>query len=265
MLRKPNASVAGIVGLLLLLGGAARANESDDAIHRLASQAREQAKAGDAQGLAKTLDEIVQALTNASRDGMAAANELSTYLATPGVAGPSQDAPPAATPEPAGPSPPQAEPSPVPQPVAPPPPLPPSAPGHSPTPAPVAAPEPSGPSLPPAQGPAAPQPVDPVPLPAPAPAPRPDVPAQASEASAALLELLRRQGDAALGSGDISGARRFYRRGANAGCGACAEALARTFDAEQLRRMGAVGIKPDPAQAEAWRTRARQLDRTHVP
>lgn len=95
-------------------------------------------------------------------------------------------------------------------------------------------------------------------------APAADPPARAVP-SAALLALLRQQGDAALRTGDISTARRFFQRGAEIGCAACAEALAGTFDAEQLRRMGAVGIKADPAQAEAWRARARQLSQAGTP
>lgn len=89
--------------------------------------------------------------------------------------------------------------------------------------------------------------------------------AVAPRASPALLDLLRRQGAAALGNGDISGARRFFQRGAEAGCAPCAEGMAQTFDAEQLSRIGAIGIRPDPAQAEMWRARARQLMQTSKP
>lgn len=84
-------------------------------------------------------------------------------------------------------------------------------------------------------------------------------------AEAGLLDLLRRRGDAAFQVSDISGARRYYQRGAEAGCAACAEALARTYDARELRRIGAIGIAPDPALAETWRSRARQLSRNSTP
>ena len=82
---------------------------------------------------------------------------------------------------------------------------------------------------------------------------------------AGLVDLLRRRGDAAFQVSDISGARRYYQRGAEAGCAACAEALARTYDARELRRIGAIGIAPDPALAETWRSRARQLGRNSTP
>lgn len=101
-------------------------------------------------------------------------------------------------------------------------------------------------------------------------APAPSLPvAQARPAPAlvetGLLDLLRRRGDAAFQVSDISGARRYYQRGAEAGCAACAEGLARTYDARELRRIGAIGIAPDPALAETWRSRARQLGRNGTP
>ena len=112
-------------------------------------------------------------------------------------------------------------------------------------------------SIPPVKGTA---PSIPQRAPAPALPPVPVFPApDAPQASPSLLELLRRRGASAFGQGDISGARLFYKRGADAGCGPCAEAMAQTYDAEQLSRMGATGIKPDPVLAEAWRVRARQL------
>ncbi len=126
--------------------------------------------------------------------------------------------------------------------------------------------KPSTPAPPPASPPAIssaepPTPALPPASPRVAPAAEPPTPTLLS-VPATLLDLLQRQGDTALRSGDVSAARRFYERGANAGCGACAEALAQTYDADQLRRMGTVGIKADPAQVEAWRARARQLGQT---
>lgn len=84
-------------------------------------------------------------------------------------------------------------------------------------------------------------------------------------ADAALLDLLRRKGDAAFQASDISTARRYYQRGAEAGCGACAEAMARTYDAKELRRIGAIGVAPDLALAESWRNQARQIGRSSKP
>lgn len=114
----------------------------------------------------------------------------------------------------------------------------------------------------PAAAPAAPAPMPQI---AAASPPLPQAHPPSAPASAELLDLLRRRGDAAFQASDISGARRYYQRGAEVGCGACAEALARTYDARELRRMGAVGVAPDPALAETWRNRARQIGRNNTP
>lgn len=276
-----------VAGLLLLLAGSAQANEADDAVHRLVDEAHAYAVARSPAGLSRTLFEIAKVLPNASDDGLAAMNELSRYLDAANVT-PGQDAAPPAAPAPAAPLP-----SPIEsQPAAPSEPparesgaeaqQPPPVPG---LPAPASpAPVPPAPALPTAALPTPALPAPPAPaspvraLPAPAPlTPVLDPPAPASSAAAltatavapqaspALLDLLRRQGAAALGNGDISGARRFFQRGAEAGCAPCAEGMAQTFDAEQLGRIGAIGIRPDPAQAEAWRVRARQLMQTGKP
>lgn len=92
--------------------------------------------------------------------------------------------------------------------------------------------------------------------------PAAQAPPTLAPAQAGLLDLLRRRGDAAFQASDISTARRYYQRGAEAGCGACAEALARTYDAQELRRIGAIGVAPDPALAETWRNQAQQLGRS---
>lgn len=279
---------------MLFLASSAQANEADDAIHRLVDEAHAYAVARSPTGLSRTLFEIAKVLPNASDDGLAAVNELSNYLDTVSVA-PGQDATPPAASPPVAPLPPpiesqHAEPSEPPAreagadaqqppPVAglPAPPLPASA---LPVPSPVtpASPAPalpavalSAPALPllALPAPAPPVPAPPTPALAP-PAPAPSAPALpttavAPQASPALLDLLRRQGAAALGSGDISGARRFFQRGAEAGCAPCAEGMAQTFDPQQLSRIGAIGIRPDPAQAEMWRARARQLMQTSKP
>lgn len=230
MRQRCKVSVAGIAGVLLLFSGSAQANEADDTIYNLVAQAREQARAGNLEELRRAIGEITKALPGASQDGVSAATELDRYLAFPNDAEQAQSIPAAVAPEavvvPT--QPPQGFPLPLPAVAVP---LSPPALPHPPIPSTL--------------------------LPAPADPPKPlDI---------RLVGLLRAQGDTALGVGDISGARRFYQRGAEAGCGACAEALARTYDAEQLRRMGAVGIKPDPTQAEAWRTQARKLGWTSAP
>lgn len=288
-----------IAGLLLCFASSAQANEADNAIHRLVDEAHAYAVARSPTGLSRTLFEIAKVLPNASDDGLAAVNELSNYLDTVSVA-PGQDAmPPAASP-PAAPLSPLIESQHAessqppareagadaqqPSPIAglPAPPLPASAlpvPSLATPASPVTA---SPATVPPAPAlplfalpaPAPPVPAPPTPalaLPALAPpTPAPSAPALpttvvAPQASPALLDLLRRQGAAALGSGDISGARRFFQRGAEAGCAPCAEGMAQTFDPQQLSRIGAIGIRPDPAQAEMWRARARQLMQTSKP
>ena len=290
-----------IAGLLLLLASSAQANEADDTIHRLVDEAHAYAVAHSPAGLSRTLFEIAKALPDASDDGLAAVNELSKYLDSANVT-PGQDATPPATPTPAGPLPPPIEIQPA-EPSEPPAresgadaQQPPPVPGL-PTPS---LPTPDLPALatPASPAPASPAPVLPEPaLPAPAPSPPPPVPPSSAPAlptvalpepapptpvlappaatlpatavvpqvSPALLDLLRRQAAAALGKGDISGARRFLQRGAEAGCAPCAEGMAQTFDAEQLSRIGAIGMRPDPAQAEAWRARARQLTQSRKP
>lgn len=222
----------GIAGLLLLLGSVAQANEADDTIRRLAAKAREYAIARSSEEVAKTLFEIAEVLPGASAEGVAAVNELSKYLAGPAAVAPRQNAALPAAPLPAAPPPQPAESFPA---------------------------QPSIPQV--GEFAAGNQQRAPTPA-SPMVAPTATV---ASQVSPALLELLRQKGAAALGHGDISGARRFYQRGAEAGCAPCAEAMAGTYDAEQLSRMGAIGIRPDPVQAEAWRARARQLARISIP
>lgn len=75
---------------------------------------------------------------------------------------------------------------------------------------------------------------------------------------AALAALLRR-GDALLALGDVSGARRFYERAAEAGSAAGARALGRTHDPAVLAELGVRGIRPDPEAAADWYRRAESL------
>jgi len=260
-----------MTGLLVLLASSAQANEADDTIRRLVGEAQAYAVARSLAGLSRKLFEIAKVLPNASDDGLAAVNELSRYLADSANVTPGQDAAPTAAPTPAAPLPPPIESQPA-EPSEPParksgaeaqqspPILAPAAPASP-------APDLPAPGLPTPVSPALASPVPASPAPtAPAPsAPALPAAAVAPQASPALLDLLHRQGTAALGNGDISGARRFFQRGAEAGCASCAEGMAQTFDAEQLSRIGAIGIRPDPAQAEAWRARARQLTPSRKP
>jgi hypothetical protein len=59
--------------------------------------------------------------------------------------------------------------------------------------------------------------------------------------------------------GNISAARLFYQRAADAGLGEGALALAGTYDPDELARMRVAGVQPDLALARQWYEKARQL------
>ena len=59
--------------------------------------------------------------------------------------------------------------------------------------------------------------------------------------------------------GYFAGARAYFRRAAEAGSGEAALLLGATFDAEFINKIGAHGIKADPAEAHGWYERAKQL------
>jgi TPR repeat protein len=68
-----------------------------------------------------------------------------------------------------------------------------------------------------------------------------------------------RRGDAFLTSGDITSARLFYERAADAGSGRAALQLGATFDPIILGYVRARSGLADPAQALLWYRRARDL------
>jgi len=70
---------------------------------------------------------------------------------------------------------------------------------------------------------------------------------------------LVKKGDEQLGQGNVAAARLFYERAADAGLAQGAMALARTFDADELARLGRRDIQADPKQAQRWYERAQQL------
>jgi hypothetical protein len=72
------------------------------------------------------------------------------------------------------------------------------------------------------------------------------------------LRLLSK-GNEQLEEGNVSAARLFYERAADAGLAEGAMALAATFDAAELGRLKVRGIKPDSKLARQWYERARQL------
>ncbi len=68
-----------------------------------------------------------------------------------------------------------------------------------------------------------------------------------------------RRGDEMLAIKDISAARKFYEYAANARGARAATALAETYDPAFLTKLGAVGVRPDPALAATWYRRAAAL------
>jgi TPR repeat protein len=67
------------------------------------------------------------------------------------------------------------------------------------------------------------------------------------------------RGDAFLSARDITSARLYYERAAEAGDGQAALRLGATFDPVVLDRAGIRGVTGDPAQALSWYRRAREL------
>jgi hypothetical protein len=88
-----------------------------------------------------------------------------------------------------------------------------------------------------------------------------DVPAalNGSRLSAADLELLLTRGDTLFASGDLTSARLFYERAAQAGNGPAALRLAETYDPQFLKRAHLRGVQGDIATATFWYKRASNL------
>jgi TPR repeat protein len=73
-----------------------------------------------------------------------------------------------------------------------------------------------------------------------------------------VAELLAR-GDGYLGKGDVTSARLFYERAADAGSRQGAMRLGATFDPNFLGRAGLAGTRGDESRADMWYRRARGL------
>lgn len=78
------------------------------------------------------------------------------------------------------------------------------------------------------------------------------------EARERALRMMKR-GDEQLAEGGIAQARLLYERAAEAGLPEAAMALAATFDAAELGRLGVRGLQPDRAAAKRWYERAQEL------
>jgi TPR repeat protein len=76
--------------------------------------------------------------------------------------------------------------------------------------------------------------------------------------SAIEVDALLARGDAFERTGDITSARLYYERAADAGSGVAALRMGATFEPLVSHRAG-IGAAPDPAQALFWYRRARDL------
>jgi TPR repeat protein len=70
---------------------------------------------------------------------------------------------------------------------------------------------------------------------------------------------LVKKGDEQLAEGGVAQARLLYERAAEAGLAEGAMALAATYDAAELGRLGVRGMQPDATAAKRWYERAQQL------
>jgi hypothetical protein len=87
-----------------------------------------------------------------------------------------------------------------------------------------------------------------------------------SKISAADLPGYLRRAETLLQNGDISGARSLFGRVALAGDSRGALGMAQTYDPEKLKKLGVYGLRANPAEADHWRARARELtDRERLP
>ncbi len=77
--------------------------------------------------------------------------------------------------------------------------------------------------------------------------------------SAAEIEELLTRGDTFLRMGDITSARLFYERAANAGNGQGAMRMGASFDPSFLGRAGLRGARGDPVKAQSWYRKALEL------
>jgi hypothetical protein len=87
----------------------------------------------------------------------------------------------------------------------------------------------------------------------------PASPPAAPRIPAAEISALVERGDALFSARDISSARLYYERAAEAGDGQAALQLGESFDPVMLEGAGVRGVTGDPARALSWYRRAREL------
>jgi TPR repeat protein len=90
-------------------------------------------------------------------------------------------------------------------------------------------------------------------------APTAVTPPSEPRASTAETAALLARGDALFGVGDVSSARLFYERAADAGDGQAALRLGETYDPTFLERAKLRAVQGDAAAAIFWYRRAREL------
>ena len=73
------------------------------------------------------------------------------------------------------------------------------------------------------------------------------------------IAVLYDRSQALIEQGDIASARLMLTRAAEAGDARSALALGTTYDPDMLRKLGVLGLAPDPAQAQAWYNKAVEL------
>jgi len=73
------------------------------------------------------------------------------------------------------------------------------------------------------------------------------------------IDQLIHRGETFLAQGDVAAARLFLERAADARDPRATLMLGTTYDPDVLRRMGAVGIRPDPQQAHQWYAQAAEF------
>jgi hypothetical protein len=83
-----------------------------------------------------------------------------------------------------------------------------------------------------------------------------------SEEDMESILLMMRKGSESMQQGNINVARLFYARAADKGWADAAFALARTYDAVELQKIGAIGVDPEPEEAAKWYRRAVELGST---
>lgn len=97
------------------------------------------------------------------------------------------------------------------------------------------------------------------PAPTPPPARAAEPPSKLSPEEQQKAERMVAQGDRFLESGNVSVARQYYKRAADAGLAAGALKLAGTYDPVELDRIAAQGVVPQPEEARRWYERALAL------